>query len=385
MYPTLSHLLEDLFGFFIPLPIQTFGFFVAIAFVLASYFLTQELKRKEALGIITFKVKTEIIGKQPTWQDLISPVGLGFILGYKGVYMFQNYSAFSDDPQAFLLSTSGTLWAGILIAAISGYRKFREIKKVALSETKEKQVKVHPYQHVGNITMLAAVAGLLGAKIFHNLENIDQFMAHPMESLFSFSGLTFYGGLICGAAAVIWYAKKQNIPALVISDATAPSLMLAYGVGRIGCHLSGDGDWGINNLAPKPEWMSFLPDWVWSYTYPNNVIRAGEPIVDCVGKFCYELANPVWPTPLYECVVSIALFVGLWAIRKRINTAGILFFIYLIVNGLERFFVEKVRINTTCEIFGAKITQAEIISTLLVLAGIVGIILLKKQKTKSNG
>ena len=99
--------------------------------------------------------------------------------------------------------------------------------------------------------MLAAVSGLIGAKIFHNLENMDAFLADPMGQLLSFSGLTFYGGLICGTAVVIWYAKKHNMHYKHIADAAAPGLMLAYGVGRMGCHFSGDGDWGINNLSPK--------------------------------------------------------------------------------------------------------------------------------------
>ena len=76
--------------------------------------------------------------------------------------------------------------------------------------------------------MLAAVSGLIGAKIFHNLENMDAFLADPMGQLLSFSGLTFYGGLICGTAVVIWYAKKHNIHYKHIADAAAPGLMLAY-------------------------------------------------------------------------------------------------------------------------------------------------------------
>jgi prolipoprotein diacylglyceryltransferase len=147
--------------------------------------------------------------------------------------------------------------------------------------------------------------------------------------------------------------------------------MLAYGIGRMGCHFSGDGDWGITNLAPKPEWMSFLPDWTWAYTYPNNVINAGVPIEGCVGNYCNELLYPVFPTPIYEIAMALALFGLLWALRKRINIAGMLFGIYMIVNGLERFFIEKIRVNTKYIIFEKEITQAELISFGLIITGII--------------
>ena len=155
--------------------------------------------------------------------------------------------------------------------------------------------------------------------------------------------------------------------------------MLAYGVGRIGCQMSGDGDWGIDNLAPKPEWMSFLPDWMWSYTFPHNVINAGVPIEGCTGKFCMELANPVWPTAFYEVIMSLAIFGILWAMRKHIKVPGALFFIYLAFNGVERFFIEKIRINSEYNILGG-ITQAEIISFSLILTAIIGVTYLYKSK-----
>ena len=77
----------------------------------------------------------------------------------------------------------------------------------------------HPYQHVGNMTMIAAIAGLLGAKIFHNLENLDSFFRNPIDSLISFSGLTMYGGLICGSIAVLYYAHKQKLNISILKTA----------------------------------------------------------------------------------------------------------------------------------------------------------------------
>lgn len=386
MYPTISHLLFDLFGIKIPLPIQTFGFWVAISFVFAAWLLTKELRRKEKEGLLESTVKESIIGKDLSIAEIISSIITGFLIGFKGFEAILHYSDLVANPQTFILSSRGNMIGGILIATISFYLKWKENKKTRLDTPKRIKETIHPYQLVGNITMIAAVSGIIGAKIFHNLENIGEFIADPIGQLLSFSGLTFYGGLIAGAASVIWYAKKYKINILHLIDSAAPSLMIAYGIGRIGCMMSGDGDWGINNLSPKPDWMSFLPDWMWSYTFPHNVIRSGIPMEDCGAQFwqpyCYELANPVWPTAFYEVVMSLLIFGILWSIRKQIKVPGVLFSIYLIFNGAERFCIEKVRVNTEYNILGG-ITQAEIISFCLVLIGLLGcIILYKKRATK---
>ena len=131
------------------------------------------------------------------------------------------------------------------------------------------------------------------------------------------------------------------------------------------------------NVAANP--IVFLPDWFWSYNYPNNVVNEGLPLPDCIGKHCSVLPQPVYPTPLYEAIASIALFLLLWQLRKHITTAGVLFCIYLMVNGAERFLIEKIRVNSTYEIFGARITQAELISSLFLIIGSLGIWWLNKR------
>jgi prolipoprotein diacylglyceryltransferase len=137
--------------------------------------------------------------------------------------------------------------------------------------------------------------------------------------------------------------------------------------------MSGDGDWGIVNSNPKPNWMSFLPDWMWAFKFPHNVNNDGIPIPGCVGRWCHELPEAVYPTSFYETIMAIILFGVLWAIRKRITTPGLLFSIYLILNGAERFLIESIRVNTQYHILGLGITQAQIISSSLIILGIVGI------------
>lgn len=383
MYPTISHLIEDLFGINIPLPIQTFGFWVAIAFLAASYVIKIELQRKEKEGKISIIKIKKIVGLKLKSIDIGIALFSGFLIGFKLIEAILNYEDLVADPQSFILSIRGNLFGGILFAILSLYNKQKENKKQELEKPKEVDQEIHPYELVGNITIIAAVSGIIGAKIFHNLENIQDFLADPIGQIMAFSGLTFYGGLICGAISVVMYCRKYKLNVLHLIDSAAPALMLAYGVGRIGCQMSGDGDWGVVNLRPKPEWLNSFPDWIWSYDFPNNVINAGIYIDGCTGRFCSVLPQPVWPTALYEVIMCIILFSLLWLIRKRITIPGLLFCIYLIMNGIERFFIEKIRVNTEYDILGG-ITQAEIISFCLIITGLLFSLFLLRKNNISN-
>jgi len=163
-----------------------------------------------------------------------------------------------------------------------------------------------------------------------------------------------------------------------VLDDVAPALMISYGVGRLGCHFSGDGDWGIVNTAAKPDW---IPQFLWSYDYPNNVINetANSKIPGCTWDYCNVLAEAVYPTPLYEFLMALILFGLLWFLRKRIKTVGLLFFIYLILNGLERFWIEKIRVNEDYEILGMQSTQAEFIAVMLMLIGLIGAVIVSRR------
>ncbi|MCW3083721.1 MAG: diacylglyceryl transferase [Bacteroidetes bacterium] len=383
MYPSLYYAIKDLFGFDLPFfkMVQSFGFFVAVAFIFAAYFLSKELKRKEQQGLIQPGTIKVLKGQRATAAELITSGLIGFIAGYKILYIAMNFSAFTENTQGFLLSFNGSWIGGLLAAAVSVYLKYSEKEKTKREIPAWEPEIVHPYQLVGNITLIAAFAGIIGAKIFHNLENWDDFIADPLTALVSFSGLTMYGGLIVASVACIWYGKKNGIKTTHLIDSAAPSLMLAYGIGRIGCHIAGDGDWGIPSTHPKP--FSWLPDWMWSYDYPHNVVGEGVPLTNCLNdKFCNHLVPPVYPTAFYEVVMCISLFFVLWYLRKRITIPGVLFCAYLILNGIERFFIEKIRVNTLYNVNGFRFTQAELISTILFFLGVTGIFYFRRLQQK---
>jgi prolipoprotein diacylglyceryl transferase len=390
MYPNLYYAFADIFGIELPFLklVNSFGFFVAMAFLIAGYILRIEFIRFTNNGWLTSSETTEIVGKRATPAELISQGFIGFIFGWKFLYLAFNAGDLFDGtslPQSHLFSNEGSIPFGIILAlAFAGYR-YWESNKNALNTPEARKVSIPPSEHTGSIMTVAAVGGILGAKLFHLIEYPDQFVAffkNPSLNAF-IGGLTIYGGLIVGGLSVWIYTKRQGFNFLRVADAAAPSLMLGYGIGRIGCQVSGDGDWGINNPAPPPDWMSFLPDWVWSYQFPNNVNGVGRlitetdpwPVFPGYGT-CLDI--PVYPTSLYETTAAIILFSILWLLRKRINTTGIIFSIYLMMNGFERFWIEKIRVNAEFDLLGITMTQAELIATILMVSGAILFLYLRK-------
>lgn len=385
MYPNLYYAFDDLFG--IKLEglrwANSFGFFVAIAFMLCAWVLSKELKRKEKQGLLTFKEEKIWIGKPASLFELCWNGLLGFIVGYKLIGIVTGLSATASSPQEYILSDKGNIFGGIALAALLAGLRWWEKRKKQLPKPEQRIVRIWPHDRVSDLVLVAALFGFLGAKIFNSLENWNQFIQDPIKELTSFSGLTFYGGLICAGVAMYYFTKKNKIAFIPFLDALVIPMMLAYAVGRIGCQVSGDGDWGIENIHPKP--LSWLPNWMWGYQYPHNVVSEGVPIPGCVGQqYCSQLPIPVFPTPFYETVVCLVLFFILWAMRKKVRKVGVIAGIYFIMNGLERFFIEKIRVNTQYHFWGINPTQAEIISTLLVALGIFMLVYFTRKSGKKQ-
>jgi prolipoprotein diacylglyceryl transferase len=370
MYPNLYYLIDDFFG--VKLNglrlVNSFGFFVAIAFVASGFVLYNELKRKESLGEFTPTEESITIGAPASMSELLTSFFFGFLFGYKIIGAFTIADAL-NNTQAFILSLQGNIGAGILVGAIMVYLKWKEKDKDKLAKPETRKLLLWPHDRVGDIVLQAALWGFLGAKIFHNLENLEELMLDPWGSLISFSGLTFYGGLILATIAIIVFIRKYNMRVIHFADAMGPTMLFAYAAGRIGCHISGDGDWGIPNLNPKP--FTWLPDWIWSYQYPHNVVNAGVPIPGCVGNYCNQLPEGVYPTTFYEVIIMFILFLIVWMVRKKITQPGIITGIYFIFAGGERFFIEKIRVNNKYTFLPFQPTQAELISVILIILGIV--------------
>jgi prolipoprotein diacylglyceryltransferase len=427
MYPNLYYVFEDLFGIKIGFLrfINSFGFFVAMAFLVAAALLSKELRRKSKEGLFAPTERKLVVGGPATAGELIANFLLGFLFGYKILALFIIGAAAVQDPQAYIFSSNGSLWLGLLTGGLFAWMKWRERKKQQLKAPEERMVRIWPQDRVGDLTVIALIVGLIGAKMFDIFENWSDFLEHPSDYLLSGGGLTFYGGLICATIAIIYYARKNKFGVRHLADAIAPSLMIAYAVGRIGCQVAGDGDWGIynsaykvdstNNIALaaptdfqdtlranaayfarhfgpanavphkdflKPAALGFLPNWLFAYHYPRNVNKMGIPIAGCNDMYCNRLVMPVFPTPLYEVIFCSLLFGVLWALRKRLKPAGAVFALYLILNGLERFLIEKIRVNNRMDFLGMQPTQAEVISLGLILTGIsLWVFLWQKNRT----
>jgi phosphatidylglycerol:prolipoprotein diacylglycerol transferase len=202
------------------------------------------------------------------------------------------------------------------------------------------------------------LVGIVGAKLYHVLESPRELFADPAGQLFSRYGLAWFGGLIAGFAAFVWLAKWKKIPLLEMFDAGSPAAALGYGVGRVGCLLSGDGDYGIPTSLP------------WGMSFPNGLVPTTE---------------RVHPTPVYELIVACAIAWVLWRMgarqlarrskaakgsaRASVARPGSVFAAYLLLTGAARFLVEFIRINPR-SFLGMSNAQAASVVSMIVGAGL---------------
>jgi phosphatidylglycerol---prolipoprotein diacylglyceryl transferase len=184
----------------------------------------------------------------------------------------------------------------------------------------------------------AAAGGLVGARLDFIAENYDSVKHDLLSNIFSGSGLVWYGGAIGGAIGVVLWAWRRGMLSVALLDLCAAPLALGYAIGRIGCQVSGDGDYG-------KAW-----DGPWAMAYPHGT----KPI-----------DTPVHPTPIYETLAMGLVAYLLWRLRDRYQT-GVLFSIYLVLAGAERFAVEFIRRN---EHVLLGLTQAQLISLAMIALG----------------
>ena len=207
------------------------------------------------------------------------------------------------------------------------------------------------------IVTAAAIGGIIGARLYLILENLHDFLLDPSGMIFSRSGLTWYGGFIGGFIAVVWTIHRFQASDLRIVDLVAPLLILGYGIGRIGCLLAGDGDYGPPSNLP------------WAMSFPHGMIPTDV---------------PVHPTPIYETLLSLLLFTVLWRLRKRNHIPGLMLGGMLIFYGLERFTTEFWRI--TPKVLWGWLSAAQILSVFAILFGLIwSVYSIRKRRTGADG
>jgi phosphatidylglycerol:prolipoprotein diacylglycerol transferase len=205
---------------------------------------------------------------------------------------------------------------------------------------------------------VAGLAGLLGARLYHVLESPQEFFADPWPQLFSRFGFAWFGGFLGGFVALIALARRMKVPLLLFLDICSPAACVGYAIGRIGCLLSGDGDYG------RPTSWS----WPWGMAFPRGVLPTTE---TCVQQG-WPADCRVYPTPIYEFFIWLGIAALLWRLGTRSlrspSARGEIFCGYLILSGLARFLIEFIRINPR-SFFG--LTNAQTASLASVVAGIV--------------
>ena len=202
---------------------------------------------------------------------------------------------------------------------------------------------------------ITGLAGLAGSRLYHLLETPAEFFADPWPQLFSTMGFAFAGAIIGGFLALVLLARRFRIAPLLMLDVASPAAALGYGIGRIGCLISGDGDYGKPTTLP------------WGMAFPHGIVPTTESCVEWgAAPDCR-----VHPTPIYEFLIAILIFWLLWRIGeralKRRAPSGTIFAAYLVLTGIARFFVEIIRINPRSFLGMSNAQAASVVS---ILAGI---------------
>ena len=212
-----------------------------------------------------------------------------------------------------------------------------------------------PIDWAYEITFAALVGGVVGARVYYLIQHWDTAKHDLLGSIFSGSGLVWYGGAIGGAIGVLVWMRRRDALELRMFDMCATALALGYAIGRIGCQVSGDGDYGIRSSLP------------WAMGYPHGTVPTPPGVT-------------VQPTPIYETLVMCLVAYLLWHLRDRVRP-GVVFALYLTLSGLERFLVEFIRRNN--EVF-AGLTSPQLESLALLAIGLVWLALMARRGGKAG-
>ncbi len=210
------------------------------------------------------------------------------------------------------------------------------------------------------VVVWGAIAGIAGARIYDVFDNWPAYRANPWSIFFSGAGFVWYGGLVAGILATLLVARRYKVPILTALDMCAPALILGQAFGRMGCQLSGDGDWGLPSTLP------------WAMAYPHAIVGWNAQSVlklddqnQLVSGFFPGVR--VHPAPVYEVIMYVSIFLVLWSLRKKTTVEGRILYLYLMLAGLARFLAEFVRINPRV-LWG--LSEAQLISIVMMAAGV---------------
>jgi phosphatidylglycerol:prolipoprotein diacylglycerol transferase len=256
----------------------------------------------------------------------------------------------------FTVTSFGVMMA--LAFLVAGWVASRELARVGLDP-----------EQAWDMVGYAAVFGILGSKIYYMILNWQDTMADPMRALLSRSGLVWYGGLILAAAVIAWRVKKSGMPFGRMADASALALAIGYAIGRMGCFLVGD-DYGRPSDLP---WAVAFP----KGAPPSTAANLREFGVDIPANVPPDTVYAVHPTQLYEVGMSLIIFFILKRMQPRLATPGMLFMVWVALAGVERFIVEIFRAKD--DRFLGVLTVAQLISVLLMAAGVAGVAYLARR------
>jgi phosphatidylglycerol:prolipoprotein diacylglycerol transferase len=329
-----------------PITIYSFGLMMGIGFFVASFVLHKETVRKYMVHDFSAEL-TQFL--RAMYAVLVFVLAVAYLIE-SGVDGFISSLETNSMKTLAILIGIGALGAALF---------------------QKKSTKWFTADTSAFIVVTSILAGVTGSKLLYVIENLEQLGRTPFDTIFSPGGLTWYGGFFLVTAVIYYFTKKQDIPFFRVCDAAAPALMIGYGIARIGCHLAGDGDYGIPTDLP----------WGTNYengTYPPSVAFRDFPeIVSRYGVNGVVPNNiPVHPAPVYEFLAGLILFLVLWKFRTAFKQNGQVFMLYLMLAGSARLAVEFIRINPRL-LFG--LTEAQLFSVILILVGLVGFFSLQKK------